>query len=350
VTRKPNGIRNEESLSEKGNIMEACVIVTYRCNARCQMCNTWQHPSKMTEEIGPEIMKKLPEGLDKINITGGEPGLRHDLLEIVSVLRSKAKKIDISSNGYFTDRLVEVGRRYPKVAFRISVEGFPRLNDGLRGIKNGFDRALRTVIRLKEVGASNVGFGIVISDRTRADLLDLYKLCVMMGIEFGSSTLHNSFYFHKFDNRIEDIHATVEEMHRFIESLLQSSRPDLKLRSKDWGRAFINYGILEYIQGKSRPIPCGAATDLFFLDPYGRILACNGSENPWIMGNLKEERFGEIWRSEAAKEARVKVSGCQRNCWMVGSARPAMRSKPWTPLFWIIKNKIKLSLRKDIWY
>ena len=23
--------------------MEACLIVTYRCNARCYMCNTW-HP------------------------------------------------------------------------------------------------------------------------------------------------------------------------------------------------------------------------------------------------------------------------------------------------------------------
>lgn len=329
--------------------MEACVITTYRCNARCQMCNTWRHPSKMTDEIGPEIMMKLPEGLDKINISGGEPGLRHDLLDIVSVLRSKTKKIDISTNGYFTDRLVEVGRRYPEVAFRISVEGLPRQNDSVRGIKNGFDRALRTVIRLKETGVSNVGFGMVISDRNQADLLDLYRLCVMMGIEFGSSTMHNSFYFHKLDNRIENLDAAVEAMHRFIESLLQSSRSNLKLRSKDWGRAFINYGLLEYMQGKTRPLPCGAGTDLFFLDPYGQILACNGSENPWVMGNLQEDNFEEIWRSPAAAEARAKASQCQRNCWMVGSARPAMRSKPWIPLFWIIKNKIKLSLKKNIW-
>jgi len=294
-------------------------------------------------------MRKLPEGLDKINITGGEPGLRQDLLAIVAELRSKARKIDISSNGYFTDRLVEVGRRFPDVAFRISAEGLPRLNDHLRGIKNGFDRALRTVIRLKDAGVTNVGFGIVISDKNHADLLDLYKLCVMMGIEFGSSTMHNSFYFHKFDNKIEDVDATVGQMHRFIESLLQSPRKDLKLRVKDWGRAFINYGILEYIQGKSRPIPCGAATELFFLDPFGRILACNGSERPWIMGDLREKTFGEIWHSEAADEVREKVHGCQQNCWMVGSARPAMRSRPRIPLLWIIKNKIKLARKIDMW-
>jgi MoaA/NifB/PqqE/SkfB family radical SAM enzyme len=329
--------------------MEACVITTYRCNARCKMCNTWQYPSKKSEEIGPEVMKKLPGVLDKINISGGEPGLREDLVEIVAVLRSKTKAIDISTNGYFTDRLVEVGLRFPDVAFRISVEGFPKLNDELRGIKHGFDRALKTVIRLRRAGVKNVGFGIVISDGNKSDLLDLYHLCVMMGIEFGSSTMHNSFYFHKHDNQVEDLNGTVRRMHKFIECLLQSKRSNLKLRVKDWGRAFINYGILQHLQGQSRPIPCGAGTELFFLDPYGHILACNGSQEPWVMGDLKEQSFDDLWHGPQAAAAREQVARCQRNCWMVGSARPAMRSNPRVPIFWIIKNKLKLAINKNIW-
>jgi len=313
------------------------------------MCDIWKKPPGDRKEIGHELLEKLPEGLKKINITGGEPGLRKDLLEIVSTLHKKTNKIDISTNGYFTERLVEVGKKFPDVAFRISAEGFPDLNDKLRGIKNGFDRALKTVIRLKEVGVQNVGFGIVISDKNKDDLLDLYHLCAMMGIEFGSSTMHNSFYFNKFDNKIEDIDNTVEKMYKFIESLLQSKRKDIKLRIKDWGRAFINYGLLKHIQGEKRPIPCGAATELFFLDPYGQILACNGSETPWIMGDLKEKSFNEIWHSKQAEKIRKTVAECQRNCWMVGSARPAMRTYPWIPLLWIIKNKIKLVMKKNIW-
>lgn len=330
--------------------MEACVITTYRCNARCQMCNTWQYPSRKADEIGQEVMKKLPRGLAKINVSGGEPGLRADLAEIVAVLRTKTRAIDISTNGYFTDRLVEVGRRFPEVAFRISLEGLPKLNDELRGIKNGFDRSLKTVIRLRQAGVKNVGFGIVISDLNKADLLDLYHLCVMMAIEFGSSTMHNSFYFHKYDNLVEDVNGTVMQMHKFIEGLLQSKRRGLKLRIKDWGRAFINYGILQYLQGMNRPIACGAGTELFFLDPHGLILACNGSEEPWVMGNLKEQSFDNIWNSGQAATVRAKVARCQRNCWMVGSARPAMRSNPWVPLLWIAKNKIKLAMKKDIWF
>lgn len=329
--------------------MEACFITTYRCNAHCEMCQIWKIPAEIKKEIGPEILKKLPKGLNKINISGGEPSLRKDLLEIVSALRAKAKKLDISTNGFFTDRLVEVGKKFPDVAFRISIEGFPNLNDTVRGIKNGFDRALKTMLHLKDAGVKNVGFGIVISDKNKDDLLDLYKLCVLMGIEFGSSTLHNSFYFNKYDNKIEKAQETVKQIRRFIEALLKSKRKNLKLKIKDWGRAYINYGILRHIQGETRHIECGAAKELFFLDPYGQILACNGSIEPWIMGNLKEKSFDEIWNSREAEEVRKKVSTCNLNCWMVGSARPAMRSHPLTPLIWIVKNKLKLMMKKEIW-
>jgi MoaA/NifB/PqqE/SkfB family radical SAM enzyme len=313
------------------------------------MCFRWQAPSRVSEEVLPEILEKLPANLEVINVSGGEPSLREDLSQIVEILRKKTNKIDISTNGYFTDRLAEIGKRFPDVCFRVSVEGLPELNDSLRGIKNGFDRALKTVIRLKLAGVKNVGFGIVISDKTKENLLDLYHLTEMMGIEFGSSTMHNSFYFNKSDNRIEDIEGTVKEMHLFIEALLQSKRSSIKLRVKDWGRAFINYGILMHIQQKSRPVPCGAGRELFFLDPYGQILACNGSEEPWVMGDLKTQSFEEIWQSAEADQVRARVAACQRNCWMVGSARPAMRSHPWVPLSWIIKNKVKLLLKKDIW-
>ena len=65
--------------------MEACLIVTYRCNAKCYMCNTWQHPSKKSEEFTPDLVDKLPDGLKFINITGGEPFIREDLDEIMAI-------------------------------------------------------------------------------------------------------------------------------------------------------------------------------------------------------------------------------------------------------------------------
>ncbi len=328
--------------------MECAVIVTYRCNARCQMCNTWQNPSRSDEEIGPEIIDKIPDGQHRINLTGGEPALREDLLDIVEVLLKKTPRLEISTNGYFTKRLVEIGEKHPQVTFRISVEGLPKLNDEVRGIKNGFDHAMKTVLGLLNAGVKDVGFGMVVTDKNAEDLLTLYQLCSAMGIEFTTSTMHNSFYFHKNDNRINDIEYTVQKMRDFLKALLLSKRNNLRLKIKDWGRAYINYGITRHMKGDIRSLPCGAANDLFFVDPYGLVLACNGSKEPLIMGDLRNQEFDQIWHSQRAEEVRQQVNNCKRNCWMVGTAVPAMRKAPWIPLIWITKNKISLNIKKEM--
>ncbi len=55
--------------------MEGIIVVTYRCNACCYMCHTWQHSSNKADEITPADMEKLPS-MTFANITGGEPLLR----------------------------------------------------------------------------------------------------------------------------------------------------------------------------------------------------------------------------------------------------------------------------------
>ena len=40
--------------------LNGTVIVTYRCNARCNMCNRYKKPSKPEEELTIETIKKLP--------------------------------------------------------------------------------------------------------------------------------------------------------------------------------------------------------------------------------------------------------------------------------------------------
>ena len=126
--------------------MEGLIAVTYRCNAKCTMCNIWKYPSKKEEEITLSDIERLPK-MSFTNITGGEPFLREDLEEIIKIIRKKTKRIVISTNGYFTDRIVHLAEKYKDIGIRISIEGLPKVNDELRGIKNGFDRGLRPCLR-----------------------------------------------------------------------------------------------------------------------------------------------------------------------------------------------------------
>ena len=102
--------------------LNGTVIVTYRCNARCTMCNRYKCPSKPEEEISIETIKKLPK-MYFTNITGGEPFIREDLPEIVEELYKKSDRIVISTNGFFTDRIIALAKRFPNIGIRISIEG-----------------------------------------------------------------------------------------------------------------------------------------------------------------------------------------------------------------------------------
>lgn len=321
--------------------MECAIITTYKCNAKCGMCDTWKHPSKTSEEFHPEILRKIPSGMKRLNITGGEPFLRKDIEEIVSILDQKTNRLEISTNGFYHDKIESIAKQFPNITIRVSIEGLPRLNDELRGIKNGFDHALRAILRLKKLGIRDIGFAMTISGENCHDLLDLYALVSYLDVEFANAVVHNSFYFHKTDNKIQNHEEVVAMMKQFIEALLCSQRKNLKRKVKDWFRAYLNLGLLRHMQGMPRTIPCGAAFDTFFLDPFGRVLACNGSEQPLIMGDLKTQTFEAIWKSKQAEEVRSLVKKCDRNCWMTGTAVPAMRKNPLQPIRWVALNKLK---------
>ena len=101
--------------------LNGTVIVTYRCNARCNMCNRYKKPSKPEEELTIETIKKLPP-MYFTNITGGEPFIREDLADIVRELYKKSDRIVISTNGFFTDRSLNYARNFRKSVFAFQLK------------------------------------------------------------------------------------------------------------------------------------------------------------------------------------------------------------------------------------
>lgn len=322
--------------------MEACLIVTYRCNAHCYMCNTWQHPSRAEDEFTAELVHRIPDGLRFINITGGEPFLRQDLQDIVAAALPKTKRLVISTNGYFTERIANLAQAFGnRIGFRISLEGLPAANDELRGIKDGFDHGLRSLVTLHGMGIKDIGFGITVSDRNAKDMIELYRLADAIGLEFATATTHNSFYFHKHDNAYVDPEKVARAFEEIAAEMLKTNQP------KKWFRAYFNMGLANKVRGGRRPLACEVGTDVFFLDPTGNIMPCNGSLEPMIMGNLKEQSFETIWNSPRAAEVRRRVRVCAQQCWMIGSAAPAMKKRLWVPTSWVIRNKARLTLARD---
>lgn len=288
------------------------------------------------------MLEKLP-GLKFANVTGGEPMLREDIEDIVDILLRKSKRVVISTNGYFTDKIVDIAKKHKNsnLGVRVSIEGLPAANDELRGIKDGFDHGLRTLLELQRLGLKDIGFGITVSDRNAKDMIELYQLAKAMNLELATASVHNSYYFHKWDNVIEDKNKVISSFRELIEELLKTNK------IKNWFRAYFNYGLINYMKGNPRLLPCGAGQDMFFLDPFGQIRPCNGMDSDSLdnsFGNLKQKRFTEIWNSPRAEEIRDAAKNCSKNCWMIGTVSPAIKKQPLKPSLWVLKNKMK-SLR-----
>lgn len=319
------------------NPTDASIILTYRCPMRCQMCNIWKYPTNRSEEIQAKDLTSLPK-LKFINLTGGEPFIREDLDSIVEECYNHTDRIVISTSGWFEDRVIELAKKFPNIGIRISIEGLSEKNDELRGHNGGFDKGLRTLLSLKRMGVKDIGFGCTVSNHNSKDMLSLYQLSLSMGMEFATAAFHNSYYFHKEDNLISNKEEVCNDFRQLIEWQLKERSP------KSWFRAWFNMGLINYIEGGRRMLPCEAGSANFFIDPWGEVYPCNGMEDKFwklSMGNIHQHTFNEIWESEQAAIVREKVRNCPKNCWMVGTASPVMHKYIKYPLKWAIQNKLR---------
>lgn len=325
---------------------DACIILTYRCQMRCQMCNIWKNPSEKEKEISAQELEMLPEGFEFINLTGGETFLRDDLPDIIRVLSPKATRIVISTSGWHYEKILSIVPRFKNVGVRVSIEGLSQKNDELRGRKGGFDRGLKTLLGLKRAGVKDIGFGITVSDHNSEDMLWLYELGRSMGLEFATAAFHNSYYFHKDDNQITNAGRVCADFRELAGRQMKENKP------KSWFRALFNLGLTRYINQEKRMLPCEAGSTNFFIDPYGEVYPCNGMEEKYwkeSMGNIREtESFEEIWFGPKAEEVRARVKTCPKNCWMVGTASPVMHKYVRKIAPWIIRNKLNSLLGRPI--
>jgi len=322
---------------------EATIAVTYRCNSRCSMCNIWRMDDH--EELPPEQYAKLSDSLRTINVTGGEPFLREDLVKVLEQIHRAApmSRIVISSNGMLTERIAdlmsEIARFHPNIGIGISVDGLGEVHDRIRGVVGGFERAIKTVKAVKSVGIEDVRIGMTIVKGNAHQLLDVYRLSTDLGVEFTTTFAHNSeIYFRKSDNEPEMISPELRSALRgVVNSHLRSMTP------KDWFRAYHMEGLTDRNMRLSAVGKCAAASRFFFLDPRGDVYPCIVMDK--VIGNIKDfKSLDDLFEAAKVAEIRSLVRACRADCWMICNTRSLILSHPGRSVVWVMKNKPKAHL------
>ena len=315
--------------------VDAVVAVTYRCDSRCNMCNIWQLPTG--DQMAPEDYRLLPRTLRDVNITGGEPFLRDDLVDIVRVIDEHCRhpRFVISTNGFQRRRilhaapeLLKIGRH---VGIAVSLDGIGEMHDEIRGVEGGFEKVVNTLKQLRTLGFRNVRVAFTAQRKNVSHLGAVYDLSRQIGFQFTTSVAQNSeFYFSTEGNKDVEPDELENELDYVMRKELISISP------KRWFRAYFYTGVLQYNKEGDRLLACGAGRDSFFLDPEGNIYPCLTLNRQ--MGNLREQSFDEIWAGEATEKIRKSIDHCKLPCWMICTARTSMRRNPWKPARWVLAS------------
>ncbi|KKR07940.1 MAG: hypothetical protein UT32_C0005G0039 [Parcubacteria group bacterium GW2011_GWC2_39_14] len=320
--------------------VDAVVAVTYRCNARCVMCNIWQ--IKDYPELLPEAYWRLPKSLRDINVSGGEPFLRQDLVEIIKAMRKACPKanINISSNGFLVDTikkvLPQIKKICPEIAISISIDGIGQMHEAVRRVPNAWPKVMDTLNFCRNLlGSHKVKMAFTLNDINYTQLQTAFEWSNKLGVEFTMAIAHSSdIYFGKAqENKNFQTPEVKKQFEYIIRHFIKS------LRVKDWARAYFVDGLYKLSQGEKRPLQQFAGEDFFFLDPRGDVYP--SVIDSTVMGNIFSYRdFKDLWNSKEAASARAKIRGFEDDYWMVCTARTAMKRNPLTVANWIFKKKL----------
>lgn len=138
--------------------------LTELCNFRCQYClPDGYHPNKSNSfltlnEIAQIVYAFEDLGVKKVRLTGGEPTLRRDFIDVISLIASypQIKEIALTTNGSRLYRNIEAWQRAGLTSLNVSIDSFSsdifrlitgenRLNDVIKGVDKAIEIGLHKV-------------------------------------------------------------------------------------------------------------------------------------------------------------------------------------------------------------
>ena len=133
--------------------------ITKRCNLACAHCRAASDDTGYDDELSAQecfgvVDSIASAGTPILILTGGEPLLHPNVVEIAGYAVSRGLRVVLGTNGtLITPDLAGVLRDVPISRVGVSLD-FPvgELQDGFRGVGGAFDRALRGIEACRQAG------------------------------------------------------------------------------------------------------------------------------------------------------------------------------------------------------
>jgi len=326
---------------DNSSVKDIVLAITYKCNGRCKFCHIWKNKEDFSCQTTD--YNKLPRTIKNINISGGEPFLRDDLLEIIKIIsrRSPNVKIVISTNGFLPSKIKETMKKIVNfrkdIGVAISLDGVGKVHEELRGFPGGFSLAIETIRFLKELGIKNLKIAFTLGDNNIDQLKRIYKLSQELEVEFSLALYHNSSHYFQIDkNKIINTKKIKKELDWLIDQELKS------FSIKKWLRAYFVWAMIKFLETNKRVLPDYSGITSLFIDPFGKIYP----SDVWDLEIGKLQKIND-WDEFSKKTKKLILNNKAPDSWMICTARQAMK-KHWLKVVrWIIREKFLLFIQNN---
>ena len=263
------------------------------CNLTCKHCFAGtlprnQHPLSVIEMDG--LFAELASlGSFRLGLTGGEPLLRKDLLDILDAATGRGLHPCLTTNALLLDEQLarELGRR-DLVWLNVSLEGaHPETNDAIRGA-GVFNRVLSKLALLGRHARFTLAFTL-----TRNNLSEVEE-CVALAKAVGAHTaVFRPLYPVGVAAGAPDLMPTFEG---YVNALTRLDQIDAD--GDIYAIDPFSPSAREDVRGVVTPGPsCGAATTVASVSVQGDVSPCSFLGSSFEAGNVREQPFEDIWRA-----------------------------------------------------
>lgn len=282
-----------EFFNAVGGVTSVLIELTYNCSERCIHCynpgatrnDNEQNKRKNREELQFVDYKRIIDelyvlGIVKVCLTGGEAFTKSCVWEIIDYLYQKGIAFDIFTNAILlnNEQLSRLANYYPRVVGISIYSGFAEEHDLITRVHGSWERSMRAVQILSELGVPMQLKCCVM----RPNIRNYYRVAEIAR-EYGATP---QFEISITDSVTGDRCASqkLRLPPEMLEIVLRDDNIPLYV-----GKEAPNFG------GQKKLLEinaCGAGENSFCITPEGNLQVCVAF--PQALGNLKEHTIKEI--------------------------------------------------------
>jgi pyrroloquinoline quinone biosynthesis protein E len=289
-------------MSASGYPIGILAELTHRCPLQCPYCSNPASLLKGNAELDTDTWLRVFEeaadlGILQVHLSGGEPTVRTDLEDIVSLLASRGVYTNLITAGInVKPERIEALKHKGLDHVQLSVQGAtPEVTELIGNMKGAFEHKMTTARAVREAGLP-----LTINAPVHRHNIHQVDDFINLALELDADRLEIAnvqYYGWALINRTqlmpawEDVTAQVD--------LVEAARERLR------GILLIDFVTPDYYAKFPKPCMGGWARDAFMIAPDGTAMPCHAAHTiPHLeFDNVKAAHLAEIWNSSPAFEA-----------------------------------------------